>query len=136
MAAGCEEPAEDLEGGACFHDYREAVLHVEAALDADTLEPIEEVWIRDVTVNGNAQDLGRLAAGAGDRLEHDPVEMLLVCSVPCAMGVEEGTWVFTAQAEGYAAAEVSVVAEYEEFVGGCPSFNDGGTRVAIEISAD
>ncbi len=118
-------------GGPCVEEYGEPIVLVTAVTDADDGAAIGvvEIWeIRrgesEVQVFGETLNLTEGEAG------------VFSCEVPCGFGSEPAEYTFWVGAEGYEPVEVSVEAEYEVFVGGCPSFNDGGTEVQVELAVE
>jgi hypothetical protein len=57
----------------------------------------------------------------------------LECLVPCSFGTEEGKWQFTASAPGHTSQAVNVGASYALLGRGCPSYNDKGTEVRLNL---
>ena len=103
------------------------------------IQPIAELELWDVTIDGQATSAPDVLAQwphGETNLALGPDEDRLVCTIPCAMGTQPGAWSFAAGADGYAPTTASAEAAYAVQQGGCPSFSDGGTRVAIELAAE
>jgi hypothetical protein len=114
--------------GPCVHEYREPVLNIVSAASSNGT-PIGHLTLTNVQVNGHAPGPGAFQDAVNAVLTNGKIE----CDVPCGFGTEEGLWQFTAEAEGYQPEEIAVETEYAVFVGGCPSYNDAGTELAIEL---
>ena len=56
------------------------------------------------------------------------------CELACGFGTSPGTYRFRLSAPGYVPERLTVTADYQEFHGGCPSWNDGGTRHTASLS--
>lgn len=118
--------------GPCVHEYREALLQVVGARDAQDNTPLPNFVIRQVQIDGREQDLRFVVAGPsyGVELKGDS----LVCRVPCGFGTQEGNYIFTVSAPGYPPQVRGYEGRYGVFHGGCPSYNDAGVRVTLRLS--
>jgi hypothetical protein len=126
LTLGCQ----GFGAGPCEHTYRDPVLAVTAATDANSGARIAPLCITAVRVGGQAQPVGYLLATAfGARAQGDT----LVCDVPCGFGTSEGRYAFTASAVGYEPRAAAVDARFARFEGGCPSFNEGSTRTSVAL---
>lgn len=135
LAGGCDEKGGgDGIVGPCVHIYEDAVLHVQSARDKETGAPIDTLFITAVTVDSVPYDLGETeweenATGVerfGDSLR---------CVLPFAFGTDEGRWTLAVSAAGHPEQYVEFDARYAVFRGGCPSWNDSGTVVELELHA-
>jgi hypothetical protein len=127
FGAGCAE----LGVGACEHTYRDPVLTISAATDAESGASITPLQITAVAVGGQLQPIASLLATAfGARAVGDTI----VCDVPCGFGTSESRYALTAAASGYVARDVTTEARYARFEGGCPSYNSGSTRTTITLT--
>lgn len=111
-------------GGPCIHTYEEDVLILDEVRDALTDAPLREVIITEVRQAGTALSSvggdGITALGAGTYR----------CQLPCSFGTtSEGRYEIDLSADGYEATTLVADARYAAFQGGCPSSNDGGTRL-------
>lgn len=142
VLAGCGEGGGSVDaslGGGCVHTFEEPILHVESAVNDESNEAIDEIEVWDVSVDGQERTPADVKSqwkdgDAGLELSDD--ERRLICTIPCGMGTEAGTWSFKAVAEGYAESDASAVAEYAEHEGGCPSYSDGGTRIEVALTPE
>ena len=111
--------------GVCSHTYREPVLIVAGVQDVRTGRPIAAVAIDSVTLNAQSTGVGVAAPAFGVVVDGTGVQ----CHVTCGFGTSPGQYVMRVSANGYAPKQIAVAATYAQFHGGCPSWNDGGTRV-------
>ncbi len=121
--------------GPCVHTYMDAVIHVEDVRDRDSGDPVETVFISAATVDARPILLEWLAKeknASGVGLVGDSLK----CTVPCAFGTLGGHWALTLSASGYPEQTVEFDARYAVFHGGCPSWNDDGTNVSLELAQD
>jgi hypothetical protein len=119
--------------GPCEHTYRQAILLIDAARDAEDGSPLPMVALSHIRRNGNEQDPKFLVLGPpshGVEVHGDS----LVCHVPCGFATDEGNYTFTVSADGYPPQERTYEARYRVFKGGCPSYNDGGLRIVLSLS--
>lgn len=139
LAVGCGEGEEegvnqdpvnqDQGQGPCVVEYREPIVLITAVVEAGNSDAIAEVEISEIALHGGSvQQLGMTE----DLIEGE--SGVFACAVPCGFGFQPGEYTFTVGAEGYEAREVTVDAEYETFVGGCPASYDGGTEVEVELT--
>ena len=115
-------------GGPCVHTYEEDVLHLETVSDAMTGAALAEVVITEARRGGVAMTSlsgeGLVPMGGGAAR----------CTLPCSLGtVLEGDYEIDVSADGYEATTIAVSARYATLEGGCPSRNDGGTRVSAML---
>lgn len=120
--------------GPCVHVYRDAVVHINAVLDAASGSSLDSVFVTGAAVNDYTLPLPLAVYGGG----HEAGVLLdgdtLRCKVPCALGSTEGTWQLTLLARGYPLQTVAFDARYAVFHGGCPSYNDRGTSVVLHLA--
>lgn len=125
-------------GGACVHEYREPILNLDSVTEATTGDAVAVVHLSEIAVDGMART-GTTLVQAGrpqSNVTADGSGNGLDCTVPCGFGSAAGTWTFTVSAEGRVPTDVTVEAAYETFVGGCPSYEDGGTRFDVVLEAE
>jgi len=118
--------------GPCIHHYLDAAVHLTSVRDHATQAPLDTVFISAAAVDGHTHLLSSLAQeepASGVTL----VGESLRCVLPCSFGHEEGHWVVTLSARGYAQQALEFDANYAVFHGGCPSWNDNGTVVNLDI---
>lgn len=111
-------------GGPCVHTYEEDVVFLEDVRDALMDAPFSEVVVTEVRYAGNPLSSlsgeGLTPLGGGSYR----------CRLPCSFGTSfEGRYEIDLSADGYEATTLVGDARYAEFQGGCPSSNDGGTRL-------
>jgi hypothetical protein len=119
--------------GACLHTYRSGVVAITAAQSTGgatgVARPIPQVIVGPIRVNDKfivPEDLPGLVNAV-------PGPQGLECLVPCSFGTEEGKWQFTASAPGHTSRAVNVGASYAVSGRGCPSYNDKGTEVRLNL---
>jgi hypothetical protein len=118
--------------GPCVVEYREAVLHITSAVDIDTRDPIPEITISRIVINGEETPLEY------EILESNNIEYrdsVFVGTIPCSFGHQPGRYVLTISAEGYSESvfEFRNVHYSLKEGPGCPLYFDGGTRVQISL---
>jgi hypothetical protein len=120
--------------GPCVHEFRDPVLNITSANSAADDARIGILVISNVTFNSSAVDLPMLFQEGTLQLTNlEFKDNKLICSVPCGFGTTEGLWQFDVSAAGFVEQHVSVQAGYAIFQGGCPSYNDNGTRLKITM---
>jgi hypothetical protein len=128
LVSACGDVSTD---GPCHHDYREPIITV-TSTDASNLH------LSDVRINGQAVALDGLVAVGSDVPTGVTLPTVdgdgLACQVPCSFGIDEGEWHFLATAPDGRRLEIRRRVRYAEFSGGCPSFNDGGVTVEVDLA--
>lgn len=117
--------------GPCVHLYQDEVLHLESAGGRSTGAVIPALELRGFSVDGMSLSLDEVISQRSSFLQRDGD--ILRCTLPCGWGVQAGEWEFSARAEGYEWTEQAIEARYAMFVGGCPSYDDEGTRTSIQL---
>ena len=125
---------ENTGAGPCVHVYEDAVLHLDSASGRTTDAVIGQITLSDFAVDGTARTPDQVTAQQSQNVVVDGDT--LVCTLPCAFGTDEGTWTFVSDADGYAPTPQSEDAAYATFNGGCPSSNDDGTHVTLQLDED
>ena len=126
----CEENEKDLVGP-CVHSYNEPILNITSVRDANN-KPISFVILRDLKINGIKLFAQSLLHESYSIVASDS---LFYCNIPFGFGVEEGTYEFIIEAEGLQPKMITIEdVKYTIFVGGCPSYSDGGTRIDILLN--
>ena len=120
--------------GPCVHVYEDPVLHVDSASGRTTDAVIGQIELSDLEVDGQTRTPAEATEPQGQNVEVDGDT--LRCTLPCAFGTTEGTWTFVADAAGYAPTPQSEDATYATFNGGCPSSNDDGSHVTLQLDED
>jgi hypothetical protein len=123
---------DDSTAGPCVHNYLDAVVHLASVRNHATQAPLDTVFMSAAAVDDHLYLLTALvqeANASGVTLVGDSLR----CVLPCSFGHEEGHWAVTLSARGFARQEVEFDADYAVFHGGCPSWNDSGTVVDLEI---
>jgi len=130
--ASCEDDYWDSGIGPCVHNYMEPILHITTVRDTIKNYSPSFVILHDLRINGNTQ-ISRLVLV--DSYSIVAKDSLFYCNVPFGFGSEEGTYEFTVEAEGYELKYFKIDnVEYSIFQGGCPSYNDGGKRVELNLN--
>jgi hypothetical protein len=117
--------------GPCIHTYRSPIVEVESAFVIGTNEPVTELVIHGVTLDGDSVELRNLATppAHGVVLRDD----VLVCTIPCGFGIQAGHYSILLEGGGQPTRFIDVDARYRVFHGGCPSYNDGGTAITVDL---
>ena len=119
--------------GACLHTYRAGVVAITAVQSTGGVSgqprPIPQVIVGQIRVNDKSAEPGELQG----LVNAVPGPQGLECTVPCSFGTEEGKWQFTVSAPGHGGRAVNVGASYAVLGRGCPSYNDKGTEVRLNL---
>lgn len=123
--------------GPCVHGYAEPVLTIRTATSQPSDEAIGRVVLRSLALNGRTVDVSTWGASStwshvffNITVENDA----LYCDVPCGFGGDDGRYDFVAVAADHYPLHVSIEARYASIHGGCPSFSDDGTDVALRLT--
>ncbi len=135
-ACGPNSDNEEALAGPCVVLHRESVVHLDAASGSQSGAVIGDLEITGLAVNDQTvSELElELLATAGSNISASGDS--LFCTLPCQFGIEEGTWTFTATADGYLPTEQSLVASYGVFEGGCPAYYDEGSHFEIQLDEE
>ncbi|MBB87921.1 hypothetical protein [Abyssibacter sp.] len=131
LVTGCEGGEDSGTVGACVNLANDEVLHIDDASGTTTDATIGEIVLSGFAIDGDAISAESIAAGRSTNITLDG--NALNCVLPCSFGTEPGTWTFGASADGYELTPQEVEAEYNRFVGGCPSYDEDGTHVSITL---
>lgn len=132
LGGGCDEVRNDPgTPGPCYHEYRSPVLMIDAATELGTGADLGTVLVTTVTIDGRELDLQELLWSTHRNVEL--VDGVLEGRVPFGFGIEEGRYTLEITAPGCLNATVTADAAYEISHGGCPSFNDGATEIAVGL---
>ena len=116
-----------------FGNTSHVVYDAHCLLVTQATDPLSNVVVKNVRLDGIEQDLRLIVASSpsyGVEVQGDS----LVCRVPCGFATQEGNYIFTVSAEGYPPQERGYEGKYRLFKGGCPSYNEGGVRIALRLS--
>jgi len=118
--------------GPCEHTYNEPILNITSIRDTINNKYPTFVILRELKINGNPQSIPLILSNSYSVVANDSV---YYCNVPFGFGVEDGTYQFIIEAEGFQPKLINIEnVNYSIFKGGCPSYNDGGKRVEININ--
>jgi len=126
----CNPMSDCCMSGPCVHEFREPVLIIESAEDAEN-QPIDAVILSDITFNGNEISLQYLMTLMTENIQVE--DDRATCTIPCGFGIEDGTYAFTAWSTDTEPKDFNVEATYGSGTGGCPSFSDDGTRLSLSF---
>ena len=118
--------------GPCVVNYTEPILTIASVIDPTSSAVVGTVTLTDISFNGASIDLSTLVAVSTN------VQLIggvLQCTVPCALATEAGTYSATVSAAGYKSTNVTVAAQYQTFVGGCPASYSGGKHISISLQS-
>jgi len=118
--------------GPCVVNYAEPILIIASVVDATSSAVVGTVALTDISFNGTSIDLSTLVAVSTNLQLAGGV---LQCTVPCALATEAGTYSATVSAAGYKSTNVTVAAQYQTFVGGCPASYSGGKHISVSLQA-
>ena len=118
--------------GPCVVNYAEPILTIASVIDATSSAAVGTVTLTDISLNGASIDPSTLVAiSANVQLAGG----VLQCTVPCALATEAGTYSATVSAAGYKSTDITVAAQYQTFVGGCPASYSGGKHISISLQS-
>ena len=129
---GCDEGPGPGAYGPCVHTYEEPLLWFDQAVDSETGQELYQLEFAGVRLDGAWLDLEEEV----DREVATGVALIdgtLVCELPCGFGTQAGEYALFVSAEGYEDLALDLDADYEVFVGGCPSSNSGGLDLELEL---
>ena len=134
LAYGCEFPQTPY-AGPCVVTYGEPVLHIISAVDVDSGDPIPQITISRILINGEETPLEYEVPESNNIEFRDSV---FVGTIPCSFGHQLGTYLLTISAEGYSESvfEFRDVHYSVKEGPGCPLHFDGGTRVQIGLERE
>lgn len=127
--------------GPCIHLYLDEVLHIDSASGRNTGSVISEVMLSQFSVDGipisvrdfvndPENDIGFAGRGKNVAIRGEKLH----CVIPCSFGLGAAEWVFMAEADGYVSTQQVVEASFSEFLGGCPSYETGGSHTDIYLN--
>jgi len=144
MLFGCDnEEVADIESdpgiddhavGPCVITPREHVIKILSAVDQVTEEDIESITISDIHYHDEQVVFFEIIDETVENIEINSIEESLICSLPCALFNQEGSYSFTVEALGYDDKVVEIDAGYAVFEGGCPGYVDVGTEINLKLS--
>ncbi len=117
--------------GPCYHQYKEGIITINSVKTEMTSDEISQFSLSQFTINDISRETKHIQIFSSDAT-YDGIS--IKCNIPCAFGTGEGNYKFQASSLGYETKVISVEASYNEFYGGCPSFNDGGVDIDITLS--
>jgi hypothetical protein len=117
--------------GPCVHTYREPILLISSVRSGANGTALGTVYIDSLTLQHGFSPEREWSTREYERLTFEGDRYR--CEVVCGFGDEAGTYRFRVSAPGHTPMRVTVDAEYREFHGGCPSWNDRGTRTALVL---
>jgi hypothetical protein len=117
--------------GPCVHTDREPILLISSVRSGTSGPAIGTVYIDSLTLQDGFSPEREWFTREYERLTFEGDRYR--CDVVCGFGDEAGTYRFRVTAPGHTPIRISVNADYREFHGGCPSWNDGGTRAAVTL---
>jgi len=116
--------------GPCVVLYEEPILLITSARDSASSASIPEITLTEIKVNGALLDLRVLGAVTPSARV---VGSSIQCTVPCGFATTEGAYSAILTASGYQSSVLSVAAQYQSSIGGCPSTFGGGKRVGVSL---
>lgn len=121
--------------GPCVHNYYEPVLNIDRVIANPANTEIDRVALTEVIHDDQPVELEEWCAFQAEELCYGLSfeEQTAVCTLPCGFGNDEGAWRIEVTAEGYQSTTTTLDASYEVSEGGCPSYNDEGSRFELEL---
>ena len=126
--SGCQEQ-EPV--GPCYHQYKEPLFQITAASSTVGGTRIATLVCTGFTRNGEPILVADLLPGSYFVESHHDT---LLCHAPCGFGRTEGDYSFVVGAAGFQKKTLTYAAHYQVFHGGCPSYNDGGLDLDIQLT--
>ncbi len=126
---GCDGPST----GFCQHISEDPVLVISAATDSITGEAIESVRLVELLVAADEEfdEFFTMTRPPAYNIVREG--SFYRCTVPCGFSSAVGRYSFGVVADGYTRRDVSVDADYEQFVPGCPSRSRGSTEISVTL---
>lgn len=124
-----KELVDDGQVGPCVHEYKEAIFHIIDLRDSSSNTQIMNAKVTDVKINGRNQ--------SGPFIGTPNYGMIFLdstydCTIPFGFGYEKGSYELKMIVEGYQDKIVKYEnVDYSIYVGGCPSYNDGGQKISV-----
>lgn len=116
--------------GPCEHQFLEPILQISGVTnDGENLQ-VDTVYISEVKYNGNELHPLLITSGSENITLDDE---LIICSLPCGFGTQDGQYTFTAFTEELTETHFSFTASYARGGGSCPSFSTDGTVVWLDF---
>jgi hypothetical protein len=119
--------------GYCQHINEDPVLTITAATNAVTGDPIPTLRLRDLSIVAD-EDFDEFFV-----MTEPPSYNIVregddyICQVSCGFGAAVGGYDFSVVAEGFQQKSLSITADYERFIPGCPSRSRGSTEITVEL---
>lgn len=123
----------DQLAGPCVHNYNDAVLHIDSATGIQFGTEYTEIILSDFSINGVAVHASSVIRESSSNVVLSEENNSLLCTLPCSFGEEAGEWEFNSREQYDISTTQTVMADYQTFVGGCPSFNDHGTHTQLQM---
>lgn len=131
LLAACDAGTDDGVAGACVNLPNDEVLHIDSATGTNTGSVIGEITLSGFSIDNQSISAASVANQRSRNITVD--DNALTCVLPCSFGTQEGNWRFGASADGFDLTPQEVVATYDRFVGGCPSYVEDGTQTDITL---
>ncbi|WP_111641123.1 hypothetical protein [Marinimicrobium alkaliphilum] len=142
LLVGCG--SDDNGFGPCVHNYLEPIITLERVIGTPAGTELSQVTLSDFSLGGIPFSAQELCPDMPTGMSYPPIggiycenatpeDDVLICDLPCQFGNSDGDYEFTLTAEHYAPKTVEVQPEYAVFEGGCPSWNDEGSRYTFEL---
>jgi hypothetical protein len=127
--AGCDSTST----GFCEHINEDPVLTITTATNAVTGDPIPTLRLKDLVVAADEEfdEIFTMTQPPSYSIVREGTDY--ICQVACGFGAAVGRYNFSVVAEGFQAKSVSVVADYDRFVPGCPSRSRGSTELTVQL---
>lgn len=126
---GCE----DTGSGFCQHINDDPVLAITAASDSVSGEAIAALRLVELAVAADEEFEEYFTMTNPPAYNISREGSVYHCTVPCGFSSAVGRYSFGIVADGYQRRNVSVEADYEEFIPGCPSRSRGSTEISVTL---
>lgn len=120
--------------GPCVHIYEDPILTIQTVTSEETGDAISPLIIDELKLDSNEIDIVFMMGGITKNLTFS--DSLLICTVPCGFGTEEGTYEMTVSADGYNDSTVSTQAKYENSESGCPGSSSEGSQISFTLTPE
>lgn len=121
--------------GFCVNLYDDPLITIFSVTELSTQYNLSQVFISDIYLNGQEVDLYQLSQDnlSNFSIDADDNGNSGSCTLPCSFLEGEGDVSFVVSADGYQSKTIEMVAEYQSFEGGCPSYSSEGVELDIKL---
>jgi hypothetical protein len=119
--------------GPCVHIYEEPILTIESISGGVDGNEISQAYIYNIKIDSAKRDPVLITGEASKNISVE--DSVIVCSVPCGFGTEDGEYQFSVTADGYPDTTITSNAKYGKSKGGCPSSSSEGIKISFSLGS-